>query len=72
MDGHDERYDGIEAMAQVLERLALTASKLEEIFQLLEELGRVEAMVARGGEQIAKETLTVTVFDSSAGGPDDR
>jgi hypothetical protein len=53
----DVRYDGAEAEAlpRVLERLELTASKLGEILQQLQEPGRAESMMARW-EQITKET----------------
>ena len=49
MDEHGERYPRgePEALKAVLEGLALTASKLEEIFRLLQEPGRVEAMMTR-------------------------
>lgn len=58
------------AMAQVLDRLTLTASKLEEIFRLLQEPGRVEAMVARYEHFIAGR-LQATVLDSRAAEPDE-
>jgi hypothetical protein len=73
MSGQDERFarEEIERLDQVLDCLALTASKLEEILQLLQDPGRVEAMVARY-EQFVSGRLPVTVLDSRADGPDDR
>ena len=58
-------------MAQVLERLELTASKLGEIFELLQEPGRVEAIMARF-EDFVSGRLPVTVHDNRADGPNDR
>jgi len=58
-------------MAQVLERLELTASRLAEILRLLQEPGRVEAMMARYGQFIMRR-LPMTALDSNAGGSDER
>lgn len=73
MDRSNERNDRAEAEAlkQVLARLELTASKLKEIFRLLQEPERVEAMMARY-EEFVSGCLPVTVLDSNAGGSDDR
>lgn len=73
MNGQGQQFtrEEIEGLEQALERLVQTASKLDEIFQLLQEPGSVEAMMARLDEFVSGR-MPVTVRDCAAGAPDDR
>ena len=64
MDRRDGGHGRTETddMAQVLECLVKAASKLDEILDLLQDPGRVEAMAARY-EQFVSGRLPVTVLD---------